>query len=140
MTSSTISPTTLSQRAVRNTRIAPFADLLELEGGTVRAGAVARRLGTSPMMVEQLRQRGHVLAVPLSNGYAYPAWQFDGRSILSGLSAVIRALGQQDSWATLEYFLTPSPSLGGERPLDALRRGASDTVVAAIHAEQHAMN
>jgi hypothetical protein len=114
--------------------------LLELEGGTVRAGAVARRLGTSPMMVEQLRQGGYILAVPLSHGYAYPAWQFEGRSILSGLSAVLRARGQQDGWANLEYFLMPNPYLGEERPLDALRRGAGDAVIAAIHAEQHAMN
>ena len=46
--------------------------LLQVEGDTVRAGAVAKRLGVPVPVVEQLRQTGQLLAIPGDHGYHYP--------------------------------------------------------------------
>src|SRR4051812_45324934 len=51
--------------------------LLEVDGGSVRAGVVAKRLGTSVALVEVLRQAGRLLAVQVDHGFLYPVWQFE---------------------------------------------------------------
>ncbi len=104
---------------------------LEAEGGAVRAGAVAKRLGVSPATVESLRLSGYVLAVPRTDGYAYPVWQFDGRSMLPGFRKALGALGGADPYTQLTFFLTPNVQLDGRRPLDVLRMGIQETVIRA---------
>src|ERR687886_658497 len=68
-----------------------LCQLLQTDGGTVRAGAVAKRLGVPTPLVEQLRQGGHLLAVPGDRGYHYPVWQFEGRTLLAAPSRARRA-------------------------------------------------
>ncbi len=109
--------------------------LLQLEGGTVRAGAVAKRLGVPTALVEQLRTGGQLLALPSEHGYLYPVWQFDGRTSLAGVPTVLRALTPQDPWHQLGFLLLPHPALAGRRPLDCLRDGALDEVLRVIRAE-----
>ena len=108
--------------------------LLQADGGTVRAGAVAKRLGVPTPLVEQLRQGGHLLAVPSDHGYHYPVWQFEGRTSLASLPTVLRALTAQDPWQQLGFLLLPHPALAGRRPLDCLRDGALDEVLRLIRA------
>ena len=102
--------------------------LLTQEGWTVRAGAVAKRMGITPATVEQLRRVGRLLAVPAEHGFAYPAWQFDGRGMLSGLLTVLKTLDGYDAWGQLAFFLTPHNGLDGRRPLDVLREGRCELV------------
>ncbi len=134
----------MATSSLRSTVNRPFPDshlrpaqpnpmLLLEEGGTVRAGAVAKRLGVPVPMVEQLRHAGHVLAVQGQHGYTYPAWQFEGRGVLSGLPTVLRALGG-DPGTQLLFLLTPNTALDGRRPLDLLREGAQDEVLRAVRA------
>src|SRR3954469_21209001 len=66
--------------------------LLEADGGSVRAGVVAKRLGTSVALVDVLRQAGRLLAVQVEHGFLYPVWQFEGRGQLAGLPTVLEAL------------------------------------------------
>jgi hypothetical protein len=96
---------------------------------TVRAGQVARRLGVTPLMVEQLRQTHRLLAVPCDHGFAYPSWQFEGRGILSGFPTVLGALRSHDPNSQLAFFLTSHAGLNGRTPLDALRAGELDAVL-----------
>ncbi len=103
--------------------------LLELEGGAVRAGAVAKRLGVPVALVDQLRQAGRLLAVPDAQGYHYPSWQFEGRGVLAGLPTVLAALEGADPWQQVAFVLTPQAALGGQRPLDQLRAGAVSEVL-----------
>ena len=103
--------------------------LLELEGGAVRAGAVAKRLGVPVALVEQLRQAGRLLAVPDAQGYHYPSWQFEGRGLLSGLAGVLMVLQPLDACRRLVSLLTPNVRFQGQRPLDRLRAGAASEVM-----------
>jgi hypothetical protein len=95
----------------------------------VRAGQVARRLGITPLMVEQLRRDNRLLAVPCDNGFAYPSWQFEGRGMLSGFPTVLSVLRGHDPAAQLAFFVTPHESIQHRTPLDALRSGDLEAVV-----------
>ncbi len=109
-------------------------DLMEARGGSVRAGAVAKRLGVPPAVVDQLRLTGRLLGVRGQHGYVYPVWQFDGRSFLSGLSSVLDALRDVDAAQCIVFLLTPQSPLHGTCPLDALGAGAQADVVRLAHA------
>ncbi len=106
--------------------------LLTVDGGTVRAGAVAKRFGVPVPVVERLRQAGRLLAVPDTSGYQYPAWQFEGRGQLTGLPTVLEALRDRDPWHQLQFLLLPNAELDGQRPLDLLRQGALREVLLAV--------
>ncbi len=128
---------------VRSTTARPFPDgatrtnhhsvkqLLTVDGGTVRAGAVAKRLGVPVPVIEQLRQAGRLLAVPDTSGYQYPVWQFEGRGQLAGLPTVLEALRDRDPWQQLQFLLLPNAELDGQRPLDLIRHGALRAVLLA---------
>jgi hypothetical protein len=103
--------------------------LLDAAGGTVRAGAVSKRLGVPVAMVEQLGHAGWLLAIPDGRGYRYPSWQFEGRGVLAGLPTVLAALAGADPWQQVAFVLTPQAALGGQRPLDQLRAGAVSAVL-----------
>lgn len=109
--------------------------VLQAEGGVVRAGVVAKRLGVPAPVVDQLRAGGRLLAVPDTHGYVYPAWQFEGRGLLSGLHAVMHALEARGPAAQLTFLLTAQPELDGQRPLDLLRQGGVDAVLRAIRTD-----
>jgi hypothetical protein len=96
---------------------------------SVRAGQVARRLGITPLVVEQLRQGQRLLAVPAGHGFAYPSWQFEGRGMLSGFLTVLGALHGQEPNSQLAFFVTPHDGLEGRTPLDVLRSGDLDAVL-----------
>ena len=113
----------------------PFQHLLNAAGGTVRAGAVAKRLGVPVAMVDQLRHASRLLAIPDGRGYTYPNWQFEGRGVLAGLPTVLAALQGTDPWQQVAFVLTPQAALGDQRPLDQLRAGA---VSAVVRVAQHA--
>ncbi len=108
--------------------------LLATNGGTVRAGVVAKRLGVSPDVVDRLRLAGRLLAIPQEQGYAYPVCQFDGRSVLAGFLSTLQTLGDADPWTRVIFLLTPHTQLGFQCPLDALRAGSHTDVMRAARA------
>ncbi len=119
------------QDGAARTNHAPVKHLLTLDGGAVRAGAVAKRFGVPVPVVEQLRRAGRLLALPDTSGYQYPAWQFEGRGQLTGLPTVLEALRDRDPWQQLQFLLLPNAELDGQRPLDLLRHGALREVLLA---------
>jgi hypothetical protein len=116
---------------LHSSRSNPSIQLLEADGGSVRAGIVAKRLGTSVALVEVLRQAGRLLAVQVDHGFLYPVWQFEGRGQLAGLPAVLEALAGLEPWMQLVFFLSAQSELAGRRPLDLLREGEQQTVLFA---------
>ncbi len=111
---------TASPQPVSPTNHRTVSHLVDAAGGTVRAGAVAKRLGVPVAMVDHLRQVGRLLALPDGRGYRYPSWQFEGRGVLAGLPTVLAALQGADPWQQMAFVLTPQAALGGQRPLDQL--------------------
>jgi hypothetical protein len=74
------------------------------------------------------------------HNFHYPKWQFaPGGALLAGIQDVLAIFQSQDEWRVLRYFLGPRSQLGGLRPLDLLRQGENDQVLAhaRIHAEEN---
>jgi hypothetical protein len=117
-------------------------DLLERAGGTLQPREVAALLRMSRQAVGKRRAAGTLLGVSMGRrGYEYPACQFADGSVVEGLAEVLSAFDDDvDSWMRLAFLVTASEALGGELPLDALRRGEVDAVVRAakIHGEHGA--
>lgn len=105
---------------------------LSAEGGTLTARQVADLLGITRQAVDNRRKRGKLIAVELGRrGYAYSAWQFRTGSALPGLDRVIAAFPETSAWALIAFVLNGNAWLGGDRPLDRLRNGQIDEVIAA---------
>lgn len=103
-----------------NTQIGPFLSTAD----------VARLLQTSRQAVAK---RASLLVIATASGrLAYPTFQFAGRGVLAGFG---RALAQFDDFAdplsVASWFTSPHTALGRRRPVDALREGDCNDVVAA---------
>ena len=107
--------------------------LLADAGGALEVGEVAERLGISPQAVHQRRHRGTLLAVPRPNGqWVYPTIQFDPPELANRIGTVLSAFTVDDPWARLSVLLSRTPSLGGKRPIDAIRDGDVEGAVGAV--------
>lgn len=104
--------------------------LADQAGGLLSAGQAARALGgISRQAVDKRRRANQLLAVRVAGDWRYPAAQFgtDGAvpTALPSVLAMASELGM-GVWTTLDFLLTPDDTLGGLRPLDALRRGGAE--------------
>lgn len=110
------------------------ADLADA-GGTYNLQQVVRLLRVTRQRVERKVQEGSLLAVPgPSNRRVYPTMQFnrDG-SVVEGLALVREALGFSNSWSVVNFLINPNDGLDGARPIEVLREGEIDKVVAVAH-------
>lgn len=98
--------------------------LLAAEGGTLASDDVAELLRVSRQAVDKRRTSGKLLALELGRrGFRYPAWQFGDGDLLPGMGEILKLLDGHPPIAQIRFFLSGDHSLGGERPLDLLRRG-----------------
>ncbi len=109
-------------------------DRARLREESFRTGEVEDLLVVGRERLRQMRERGEILGVVRGERRPtlYPRWQFgaDGE-ILEGLPDVISA-GQEVGMRPeeLHFFMTePDERLGGEPPVDLLRRGETERVV-----------
>jgi hypothetical protein len=111
-------------------------EVLGADGGALTASQVAQLLGVSRQAVDKRRKSGQLLAVTLPRrGLHYVAWQFtEAGVLLPGLIEVLAALAGNDSWAKVRFFVVGNDRLAGQRPLDRLRDGALEPVLAAARA------
>jgi hypothetical protein len=115
--------------------------LLNAEGGTCTAEEMARALGISRQSVDNRRKKGALIGLDLGKrGYAYPVWQLGDHGILPGLDRVLAALQDYGPWTAMIFLLGRNIWLDDDRPLDRLRRGEVDAVLAAaeVYGEQTA--
>lgn len=126
--------------AARLRGIEARSKLLEQEGGAVPAGELGLMLGgITPQAVNKRRKAGRLLGLPVGESrYRYPVWQVEGGSVLPGFEEVLKVFGVEDPWMRAAFFLGGNARLGGERPLDELRRGNVEAVkrAASAHGEQ----
>lgn len=107
--------------------------LLDEGGGVLEAGSVARLLGVSPQAVHQRRKRGTLLAVQEPSGqWVFPAVQFEPPELANELGPVLAEFRTSNPWTRLSVMLSEAPSLGGKRPIDALREGDVEGAMEAV--------
>src|SRR4051812_22337543 len=109
-----------------------FARRRELLAGTKTASEVAALLGTSRQTPHDRLESGTLIAVYDNGAWRFPVWQFDPEGpdgVIAGLPAVIRALNVPPM-AKVSWLTRPSPYLDGTTPLDLLKRGEVERVVA----------
>lgn len=106
--------------------------LIEAEGGLRPGADLAAMLGISRQAVDKRRKAGALIALELGRrGYGYPAWQVHQGRSLPGLSRVISALPDDTPLMRMAFLLGPNSWLDERRPLDLLRSGEVEPVIAA---------
>lgn len=106
--------------------------ILTEDGGLLSAEKVGEILRISRQAVEKRRKAGRLIGVSLGRrGFGYPAWQFSERGTLPGLEVVLDTLKPHDAWTKLVFFTSENAATGGKKPLEVLRSGDVEKVVAA---------
>jgi hypothetical protein len=122
-------------RAILRGKAFAEADL-KAAGGAFDIEEVRKLLnGITRQAVDKRVADGALLAVPGPSGRRrFPTVQFntDG-SVVAGLKAVIKALDFSSPWAVLNFLINANDQLGGEKPIEVLRKGAVDRVVLAAN-------
>ena len=118
-------------RAARSRAAQKMADLVKAEGGPMGVDEVAKHLGISRAAVDKRRKKDALLGIQDGARFVrYPSWQFGPTGVLAGLPEALAAIGVQDPWMRLQFFLSPDGELG-TTPLGALRGGRVAEVVSA---------
>lgn len=105
------------------------------EVGPFYDGEAVRSLlgrGGAPVSRQAVSKRRDLLALRTGSGrVVYPAFQFDGRSPVPGLRAVLDAFEHApvSRWTLASWLSSPAPELDGRAPVDALRSGDVDGVL-----------
>jgi hypothetical protein len=106
-------------------------ELLASGGGGLTSSQVSAALGLTRQAVDKRRGRRGLLAVPSGSGeYLYPACQFTPSGVIPGLEEVLRAFRIRNPWTQLSALLAPSPALGGNSILEALKAGEMERAIA----------
>lgn len=103
----------------------------EILRDSISSAEAARLTGRSRQAIERLRREGRLLALRSGRQWRYPRWQFDPDApggVLPGLAEVIDHLGLSPS-AAASWLLEPSTRLGGEAPVEQLRRHRPEPVI-----------
>jgi len=115
-----------------------IVDQLKLADGGALTGKDLKELyALTPATLERRRnQYGIIYWRDAKHAFHYPRWQFnEAGALLHGIKPVLKTFQSRDEWRVMRYFLTPRQQLDGEKPLDLLRRGEAEKVIA--HAKAH---
>lgn len=112
--------------AERLARTAEFKrDLVERAGGALTAEQVRKLLGhRSVQAVHKAVASRRLLAVDDNGRKLFPAFQFDGSSVVPGMAAVLAATPTTGPWALLQFMVDGDEGFGDEQPLDMVKSGA----------------
>lgn len=106
-------------------------EMLQKAGGVLTSEEVAKLLGVSRQAVDKRRAANQLLALTQGRrGYNYPGFQFEDGKALVGLDKVLANLEDLDPWMRLLFFTSPHERLAGRTPVEVLRKGGLDEVVA----------
>ena len=114
-----------------------FAVRRGLLAEALTAPQVARLLCVSRQTPLNRAQANTLLAVQENGIWRFPAWQFSPEGehdVIGGLPETLDALEPQDSFAKLVWLTRPSKTLDGRQPVELLRAGERDRVIAAAQA------
>lgn len=103
-------------------------DLIKRGGGALTADQVRELLNyKSVQAVHKAVASGRLLAVDDNGRKLFPAFQFDGGSIASGMAAVLKATPTTSPWALLQFLVAGDEGLGDEQPITMIK-GDRETV------------
>jgi hypothetical protein len=113
-----------------------FAMRKDLLRDTISSARAAEILGVSAQTVRNRMQRGKILAVRERGDYRFPIWQFDTGGEDGVIRGLPRALNELElpPISKLRWLTHPNPSLDDRTPLDVLRQGDIETVIAEARA------
>jgi hypothetical protein len=104
---------------------------------TLTAPQVADILGISRQAAASRAESGSLLAVLDRGAYRFPRWQFDPRGpdgVIPGLPEILHALEPQAAFSKLVFLTRPNKTLDEYEPVELLRRGERERVLAAARA------
>jgi hypothetical protein len=107
-------------------------ELLSAEGGAISAVELSTLLGITPQAIGKRRDRDQIFWLPAGEGYVYPLFQLQDDVLLAGVPAVLKAFRDDNPWFRVSFMLSGDRRLGGERPIDVLRKGDVQAVVRAV--------
>jgi len=105
--------------------------------GAITTTQVAQLLGVSRQAVAERERKGQLLCIMEGGQLRFPLWQFDpsgASGVVEGLPLVVRALDEVAPTPTLGkivWLRKANSSLGDLSPIEALRAGRLDEVMAA---------
>jgi hypothetical protein len=123
--------------AVRRNFYRGFALRRALLERTITARQVAELLGTTRQTPHDRVAAATLLAIKDRGQLRFPTWQFDPDGpdgVRTGLPRVLKALSLKSDLGRLRWFESPKAQLGQRSPIDALRAGDVDAVVAEAQA------
>jgi hypothetical protein len=115
-----------------------FALRRQVLKGALTAAEVADLLGAASRQTPHDRAHaGTLLAIRDGGKLRFPIWQFDPEGpdgVLGGLAEAIAELPRQSPLGRIVWFITPKLRLQNRAPLELLRRGDVDPVIAEARA------
>lgn len=124
-------PSSRARALLRGRQIAKN-DLLAAGGAYDLAEVQTMLNDVSRQAIEKRVKEGSLLAIPgPNNRRRYPVMQFTQEGVVPGIKDVQGALPTRNPWAILNFFVQPDPHLDGQKPIDVLREGKVDLVIAA---------
>lgn len=116
-------------------------ELQAAEGGSWTGQELQGRYKLTSAVLHRRRKEHRIIYWrDARNDFHYPKWQFtpSGAS-LPGIQEVLEMFQSQDEWRVMRYFLGKRAQLAGQRPLDLLRQGEVEKVIAhaKIHVEEN---
>ena len=112
--------------------------LREAEGGAWTGLELESKFDFSSAFLHRRRKEHRIVYWrDAKHDFHYPKWQFTpAGALLPGVQEVLQIFRSADEWRLMSYFLGQRQQLGGRRPVDLLRAGEKDKVLA--HAKLHA--
>jgi hypothetical protein len=109
------------------------ADLVDAGGAFDLQQVRTLMHGISRQAIDRKVREGRLLALQgPGHRRAYPTCQFNADGgVVAGLKSVLDALPTRNPWAVLNFLVNPQDGLDGAKPIDRLRAGHVDDVVAA---------
>lgn len=99
-------------------------DLIDRAGGALTAEQVQKLLGHKSMQaVYKAIASRRLLAVDDNGRKLFPAFQFDGSSVASGMAAVLVATPSTSPWVLLQFMVDGDEGLGDDQPMDMVKGG-----------------
>ncbi len=113
-----------------------FQHRRQLLESSLTAVQVAQLLGTSRQTPHDRVSSRTLLAIRDNGKLCFPSWQFDpagSDSVIEGLPAILKALEISD-YAKLNWLTRINPYLDGQTPIQALKAGQKERVLAEASA------